>query len=300
LVAGSSRGVITSQERAMTSSARKRAFTLVELLVVIGIIALLVSILMPTLAKVRQSAIRTQCMSNQRQLLLGLEMYKSAYGGKTPIYVPGANMAGSLIIRHGEGDVKNWEMPTTSAFPSGRRGSTNEGYTNLGFLWLKRFVRDGRVFFCPINTYYNFENQWPAKNVFPDTGYNRVYSGYVYRIGGIGSVNSISAYPADRDDEIKFVDHAIRGQFRGVKSVTMDFFGYNPYVPANWPHLAPYGICVGWTDGHVSYAAMDRKDWYIIAGYTQLNDADKHMIMLFRWAFDQDDLRKVRTALGIR
>jgi prepilin-type N-terminal cleavage/methylation domain-containing protein len=281
----------------MNCRSARRAFTLVELLVVIGIIALLMSILLPTLNKARQSAIRTQCMSNQRQLLLGLEMYKSAYGGKLPPYVPGANMAGSLFLRHEEGDVKNFE--SQAPFPNGRKGTTAEGYTNLGFLWFKKYIRDGRIFFCPINVYYNYENKWPAKNDFPDTNYKRVYGGYVWRAGGNG-YDYIRDYPQDEADEKRFVDLAVRGKFRGLKSLTMDFFGYNPYVPANWPHLAPYGICVGWSDGHVSYVTMDRKDWYIIAGYTQLSQPDKHMTMLFRWAFDQDDMRKVRTALGIK
>jgi len=63
---------------------RKHGFTLVELLVVIGIIALLIAMLLPTLNKAREAANRVKCMSNLRQIGGGFYIYAAENHGDFP------------------------------------------------------------------------------------------------------------------------------------------------------------------------------------------------------------------------
>lgn len=61
---------------------RQRAFTLVELLVVIGVIAVLIAILLPTLGRVRKQAQATACLSNLRQMGTAWVMYTADSKGR--------------------------------------------------------------------------------------------------------------------------------------------------------------------------------------------------------------------------
>jgi prepilin-type N-terminal cleavage/methylation domain-containing protein/prepilin-type processing-associated H-X9-DG protein len=84
--------IFTQHKNERSQFAPARGFTLVELLVVIGIIALLISILLPALSKAQESAKRISCLSNLRQLGGAMVMYVTANRGSFPRSAPYTNI----------------------------------------------------------------------------------------------------------------------------------------------------------------------------------------------------------------
>lgn len=117
---------------------RQVGFTLVELLVVIGIIAVLISILLPSLAKARESAGRVGCASNLRQIGLGLSSYSNENRGFLP-------PPGGQAFTHGGGAQPSWDIAIMKYL--GMKGGWDWGNFEP--------VPDGYnvgVFHCPLDT----------------------------------------------------------------------------------------------------------------------------------------------------
>jgi prepilin-type N-terminal cleavage/methylation domain-containing protein/prepilin-type processing-associated H-X9-DG protein len=123
-------------------TANRRGFTLVELLVVIGIIALLMSILLPALNKARENARGIKCASNEKQILLACIMYSNENHSFWPIP---PDIGNDLANSDQFGDYLGIDM-NTSAAPSGVYDYQN------GTLWpyiSKTLYGREEVFDCP-------------------------------------------------------------------------------------------------------------------------------------------------------
>ena len=86
---------MTSRDLIMTT--RREAFTLVELLVVIGMISLLAALILPSLATARHTAHRIRCVSNLRQLGLASTMYWNDHEGRTFRYRGASTNGGDVF-----------------------------------------------------------------------------------------------------------------------------------------------------------------------------------------------------------
>lgn len=127
---------------ARSSQSRKAGFTLVELLVVIGIIAVLISILLPALNSSRRQAVNVKCMSNLRSIGQATMNYVVENKG----YLP-PRMRGTLAINHNKFP---YYSPHLTYFPTGEGydGSRAES-AGPAFLLERKYIRNVQALFCP-------------------------------------------------------------------------------------------------------------------------------------------------------
>jgi prepilin-type N-terminal cleavage/methylation domain-containing protein len=234
--------------RCIRKQSRRHAFTLVELLVVIGIIAVLIAVLLPALNAARESARLTACMSNVRQFATAMNMYVNEYKGVWPRY----------YMINGSGKWVDAHLSTTfvwgndgAAYPLGRYG--------LGLLY--PYIKDARVYGCPNMT----DDFFAAGSIYkswdnPTEPY--LYGGYVLRArfntdgnnNGLQGKPDSAAVPGEPGDELpaKFTS-----KVNSRALVSCWFLYYPTTLPLSLHKNYKYPVAFG--DGHADIGRLDSR-----------------------------------------
>ena len=194
------------------------AFTLVELLVVIAIVSMLAALLLPALAKARESGQRAVCASNERQMGQAMFMYADDF-----------NDAVSCSYPFGQDTVGKISTFAVQVYSKAGAGDSTPG-ANHG-LWVYAGYIPGRLLECPSHT-VAFDDRWKAwktilfnwKRGLPPGNPNDVGSSYAFN-GGL--TRTLWSYSNGRPWK--------RGSILGVNDYT---YGY-PITPWKLGQLDP-------------------------------------------------------------
>jgi len=146
----------------------RRGFTLIELLVVIAIIAILAAILFPVFAKAREKARQTSCLSNEKQLGLGFQMYAQDYDEALPTVAPFGS------------------CPT--CWPWGAWPNTpGNGWPAVFYTPIQPYIKNTQVLQCPSqNDIGRWYDQVLENGVYVNRGISYMYNEFLYNSGNGG------------------------------------------------------------------------------------------------------------------
>ena len=151
---------------------KRKGFTLIELLVVIAIIAILAAILFPVFSKAREKARQASCLSNQKQIGLGMMMYIEDYDYTYPPCAQGFLSSPRTLVVDNDTTKPSghfYSDPTSSGSAPGT-GTTSGGCLHF-VTWMDSiypYINNLNVFSCP-------DAHVAAA---PSYGYNCAFSGY--------------------------------------------------------------------------------------------------------------------------
>jgi prepilin-type processing-associated H-X9-DG protein/prepilin-type N-terminal cleavage/methylation domain-containing protein len=245
----------------------RAAFTLVELLVVIGIIALLVGILLPTLNRARKASRTTACLSNVRQLTISFTIYIQENRGKTSPYFTTPHLQWLHQLKR-YGHVNDARLCPEARDENPLTAATGDQY--------------GGAFYCWGPKGANIKDPETGKGGTGSYGLN----GFCYRYGGIGGndINLLSNgggvvgrfydFPVKRGSEVPIVADCIWENAWPLETDTcppnLIFHDYgvgtyglmNRFLIARHPNKT---INIGFVDGHaatISLRDLWRLPWH--------------------------------------
>jgi prepilin-type N-terminal cleavage/methylation domain-containing protein len=264
--------MFTRPAKPSQSPASRRAFTLIELLVVIAIIAILASLLLPAMSAAREKGRRTVCLSNERQIGIGIQMYSQdhegqiPYGPKAPPYTSPASF-----------------YPSTGA-PTSLLSLQGGAPVGLGLLLEHHLAAQPKVLFCP-----STDQPLDAVAELEKIGTYQAQASYYYRHGGntklFDTPGTTEAPPSLRLDNL-----GLNRNGQPIRALVIDtlFLCTDDLADFNVKprtHHRQKSATILFTDGHaVSRPNKDQRFTVDVTDYGQLRDSFNKILQVFERA----------------
>jgi len=256
-------------------------FTLVELLVVIGIIAVLIGIVLPAMTKARAAAERTVCLSSMQQMGQALYIYGAQYKGYLPPSDPKGNAGTSYTIWRSSGDTADY-IPKYTA----------EGWIAPGILFFTRILKEPKAFYCTSQPIEGFTYQPRAWD--NPSGYR--FMGYLYRVFGEAEGNGAAGIRIAK--ALTEVKKFRMGKMKN-KALVCDLHVLGWGQGLSWPHRKPYGLSVAYSDGHGEFVSVNKSDFdaaqtWSLKPDSGVSQASYYAVVMFS-ALDEKNFDELRS-----
>ena len=227
----------------------RRAFTLIEVLVVISIIVLLIAILLPVLGKARESARMSICASNVRQQVLGLLYYTHDYKAWLPTY--------DETWAWGAGGEFFYPAGPTPGIPIWQYGlSYRRGHQAMRIWGAGKYIQDHRINICP-----SFARRLPlAETMWANTTPSVCNFPAMTRGEGQGDLYQPAYWPLSYIGNTLGPLDVSQSQ-RRINAFNIGDEGYVPNVPKFDYLVRDGGNYYAWTDFPFNHAGSDGATW---------------------------------------
>ena len=246
------------KQRANYTVSRKpiHGFTLIELLVVIAVIALLLSILLPSLKRVKEKGRQIVCMSHCRSIITAACVYANNYDDQIPHSRSNQNASLSYFLWY-------------------NFGSQGDGWLGHGLLYDTGLIEDEGIFYCPSQKHPKLREKEGWEYQFGSGGYLEHSTSYLY-----GLLGEIRAAPELELDSVRLSNLKARALFADN---FVPVAGYSPEISA-WSH--PKGLSAAFGDTHVEFIKVEQKwidtsDTLRIAPTAEIDRSDLFVGLMF-------------------
>ncbi len=259
----------------MSSPFKRRAFTLLELLVVISIITLLAAMLLPALASARIAGQRAACISNLRQIGIAIQNYASDSDGKIPFGPKAPPFTNPADF-----------YPSTGA-PTSLISLQSGDPVGLGLMLRRQLSAESKVLFCP-----GSDQPVDAGAELAKVGTRQAQSGYYYRHGGNTKLFDSPSDPVE-PPHLRLDNLGLNRNGLPIRALVMDTIFLCPAdlesfgVKTKTQHRQRFANIL-FSDGHVaSRQNGDGRFTVDVRDYSQIRQAFDKILTVFEQADKQ-------------